>query len=78
VIIDLSTSPNIDLGGARMLGQLHEKLTKSGVLLKLAEVHGSARDLLQAEGLHTRIFGIEQRLQTAALLHKREQVSRAS
>jgi len=78
VIIDLSTSPNIDLGGARMLGQLHEKLTKSGVLLKLAEVHGSARDLLQAEGLHTRIFGIEQRLQTAALLHKREHVSRAS
>jgi len=78
VIIDLSTSPNIDLGGARMLGQLHEKLTKSGVSLKLAEVHGSARDLLQAEGLHTRIFGIEQRLQTAALLHKREQVSRAS
>jgi SulP family sulfate permease len=78
VIIDLSTSPNIDLGGARMLGQLYEKLTKSGVSLKLAEVHGSARDLLQAEGLHTRIFGIEQRLQTAALLHKREQVSRAS
>ena len=78
VIIDLSTSPNIDLGGARMLGQLHEKLTKSGVSLKLAEVHGSARDLLQAEGLHTRIFGIEERLQTAALLHKREQVSRAS
>lgn len=78
VIIDLSTSPNIDLGGARMLGQLHEKLSKSGVSLKLAEVHGSARDLLQAEGLHTRIFGIEQRLQTAALLHKREQVSRAS
>jgi len=53
-------------------------LIKRGVSLKLAEVHGSARDLLQAEGLHTRIFGIEQRLQTAALLHKREQVSRAS
>jgi len=78
VIIDLSTSPNIDLGGARMLGQLHEQLRKSGASLKLAEVHGSLRDLLQAEGLHTRIFGIEQRLQTTALLEVPEQSSRAS
>ena len=37
-------------------------------LLKLAEVHGSLRDLLQAEGLHTRIIGVERRLRTAALL----------
>jgi len=77
VIIDLSTSPNIDLGGARMLDQLHEQLMKSGASLKLAEVHGSLRDLLQAEGLHTKIIGIEQRLRTAALLERREQVSRA-
>jgi sulfate permease, SulP family len=72
VVLDLSTSPNIDLGGARMLGQLQEQLTKDGALLKLAEVHGSLRDLLQAEGLHTRIIGVERRLRTAALLETRE------
>jgi MFS superfamily sulfate permease-like transporter len=68
VIIDLSTSPNTDLGEARMLGELHEQLTKRGGLLKLAEVRGSLRDLLQLERLHAKIIGIGQRLPTAALL----------
>jgi SulP family sulfate permease len=68
VVIDLSTSPNIDLGGARMLGELHEQLTRCGASLKLAEVHGSLRDLLQLEGLHTKIVGIDERLRTAELI----------
>jgi len=67
VVIDLSTSANIDLGGARMLYDLHEQLTKCGALLKLAEVHGSVRDLLQAEKLHDRIPGIDHRLAIATL-----------
>jgi high affinity sulfate transporter 1 len=68
VVIDLSTSPNIDLAGVRMLGELEEQLTQAGVSLKVAEVHGAVRDLSQAEGLHTRIQGIDRRLSITALI----------
>jgi MFS superfamily sulfate permease-like transporter len=70
IVIDLSTSPNIDLAGVRMLGELEEQLTRAGVSLKLAEVHGAVRDLSQAEELHTRIQGIDKRLSIAALIEQ--------
>jgi len=71
VVVDLSTSPNIDLAGVRMLGELEEQLARAEVSLKLAEVHGAVRDLFQAEGLHTRIQGIDRRLSIAALIEQR-------
>jgi high affinity sulfate transporter 1 len=70
VVIDLSTSPNIDLGGVRMLAELNEQLMQTGVSLKLAEVHGSLRDLLRAEGLQARIQGIDQRLRVGILIEQ--------
>jgi SulP family sulfate permease len=79
VVIDLSTSPNVDLAGTRMLGELEEQLTQAGVSLKLAEAHGAVRDLSQAEGLNTRIQGIDQRLSIAALIEQEKPVlSRAN
>jgi MFS superfamily sulfate permease-like transporter len=51
VVIDLSTSPNTDLAGARMLSELHDRLADSGVTLSLAEMHGTIRDLVKADGL---------------------------
>lgn len=51
VVIDLSTSPNVDLAGARMLAELRGRLADSGIRLHLAEVHGAVRDLLEADGL---------------------------
>lgn len=68
VILDLSTSANIDLAGGRMLNDLHGELAARGAQLKLAEVHGDARDLLRAEGLHGRVEGIEQRMPVATLV----------
>jgi SulP family sulfate permease len=68
VILDLSTSANIDLAGGRMLNDLHRELAARGAQLKLAEVHGDARDLLRAEGLHERVEGIEQRMPVATLV----------
>ena len=68
VILDLSTSANIDLAGGRMLRELHRELAARGATLKLAEVHGDVRDLLQAEGLQEHIEGIEQRMGVAALV----------
>jgi SulP family sulfate permease len=69
VILDLSTSANIDLAGGRMLSDLHRELTARGAQLKLAEVHGNVRDLLQANGLQEKVEGIEHRVAVAALAH---------
>lgn len=68
VILDLSTSANIDLAGGRMLGDLQRELAARGAKLKLAEVHGDVRDLLRAEGLQELVEGIERRLGVAALV----------
>jgi SulP family sulfate permease len=68
VILDLSTSANIDLAGGRMLSDLHRELAGRGVILKLAEVHGDVRDLLRAERLQERVEGIEQRVGVATLV----------
>ncbi len=68
VILDLSTSANIDLAGGRMLSDLNRELAARGVKLALAEVHGDVRDLLQAEGLQEHVEGIEQRMGVVALI----------
>jgi SulP family sulfate permease len=68
VILDLSTSANIDLAGGRMLRNLHRELAARGAKLKLAEVHGEVRDMLQAEGLQEHIEGIERRAGVAAMV----------
>jgi sulfate permease, SulP family len=68
VILDLSTSANIDLAGGRMLSDLHRELSARGAQLKLAEVHGEVRDTLRAEGLQEYVEGIEQRVEVGALV----------
>jgi ABC-type transporter Mla MlaB component len=78
VVIDLSTSANIDLAGVRMLSELNEQVAQAGASLALAEVHGDVRDLLHAEGLETRIPGIVQRMRIAALIEQRKRVLRVA
>ena len=70
VILDLSTSANIDLAAGRMLNNLHRELRARGANLKLAEVRGEVRDLLQAEGLQEQIEGIAERVGVAALVER--------
>jgi MFS superfamily sulfate permease-like transporter len=55
VLGDLSTSPYVDVAGARMLGELQEELAAMGVALRLAEARSGVRDILRAEGLEERI-----------------------
>lgn len=74
VVIDLSTSANIDLAGVRMLGELDEQVARAGGSLALAEVHGEVRDLLQVEGLGKRIPGIEQRMRIATLVERKRRI----
>ena len=59
VVCDLSTSPNIDLAGARMFLDLHTELAKRGIILRLVEAHASVRDLLRIEGAEDRVGRID-------------------
>jgi high affinity sulfate transporter 1 len=65
IVLDLSSSPGIDLAGVRMLGQLHKELQTTGVAFRLAGVHGSVRDLLQLEKLDGIIEGAASRVDVA-------------
>ena len=59
VVGDLSNSPYVDLTGARMLAKLSEDLAERGVVLRLAETHAEARDLLRAEDLEAKVGRID-------------------
>jgi len=50
------------------LNELHDQLEERGIQLKLAEMHGGVRDLLQAEGLIQRLGGSDRRMSIAELI----------
>jgi len=58
VVCDLSTSPHVDLAGARMLESLSDELAKRNVTLRVTDARASVRDLLRAEGVDERVGGI--------------------
>jgi SulP family sulfate permease len=51
VILDLNSSPRIDIAGARFLKQLFIDLKAKNISLKIAEARSEVRDTLRAEGL---------------------------
>ncbi len=59
VVGDLSSSPYVDLSGARMLATLSEDLAERGAVLRLVEIHAEARDLLRAEDLEAKVGRID-------------------
>jgi high affinity sulfate transporter 1 len=65
VIWDLSTSPVVDLAGARMLATLHEALQAEGIGLRLVAAHAEVRDILRAEGLEDRVGHLGRRVSVA-------------
>jgi SulP family sulfate permease len=58
VVCDLSTSPYVDLAGARMLEGLSDELAKRNVALRVTDAHAAVRDLLRAQGVDERVGGI--------------------
>ena len=58
VVCDLSTSPYVDLAGARMLQNLADELAKRHVTLRVTDAHAAVRDLLRAEGVDERVGGV--------------------
>jgi high affinity sulfate transporter 1 len=51
VICSLSSSPFIDLAGAKMLHDLHGELASRGIALQIVGARGQVRGVLQADGL---------------------------
>lgn len=61
VIIDMSSSPSIDIAGLRFLKQLFIDLKQKGITLKIAEARSEVRDVLRIEKLDL-LFGPISRL----------------
>jgi MFS superfamily sulfate permease-like transporter len=59
VVADLSSSPNCDLAGARMLAQLHKDLAARGIRFRVCEGRSGVRTILRAEGVEERVGRIE-------------------
>jgi MFS superfamily sulfate permease-like transporter len=55
VVCDLSAAPYVDLAGSRMLSQLHDELANRDIELRVVGAHGSARDLLRADGVERKV-----------------------
>ena len=61
-ICDLSAAPYVDLAGSRMLHELHAELVSRGITLRIIGAHGSARDLLRADGIEEKVGGLDRTL----------------
>jgi len=68
VICDLSAAPYVDLAGSRMLHDLHTELTGRGIKLRIIGAHGTARDLLRADGVDTKVEGLDRSVTLESLL----------
>lgn len=62
VICDLSSSPAVDIAGARMLAALNAALVEAGMHLRIVAAHASARDILRAEGLEEQVGELGRRV----------------
>jgi sulfate permease, SulP family len=60
--MSVTTSPYVDVAGARMLAGLHADLAASGSPCQLVAAHAAARDILRAEGLEGRLGQISRRM----------------
>lgn len=64
-VCDLSTSPNVDIAGARMLHNLHGELTRRGIAFRIVEARSSVRDMLRVEGVEESVGRIDRRTSLA-------------
>ena len=72
VVCDLSTSPQVDLAGARMLAKLHQELAEAGIRMRLVAAHAPVRDILRAEGLEESVGYFGRRISVADVIDELE------
>jgi sulfate permease, SulP family len=70
VVCDLSTSPYIDMAGARMLARLDDQLELEGIGFRVAEAHASVRDILRSTGVHLAIGGVDRLISLADIVQE--------
>jgi MFS superfamily sulfate permease-like transporter len=68
VVCDLSASPHIDMAGAWMLHQLHDKLAQHNIKLRIVSARGRVRDLLRADGIAEKVGGLDRLVTVESLL----------
>lgn len=51
VILDMSSSPYVDMGGSKMLLQLCKELKQKGITFRMVEALSNVRDLLRMQGM---------------------------
>jgi SulP family sulfate permease len=68
VICDLSTSPYIDMSGARMLARLQRQLAYEGIIFRVAEPHAEARDILRKMNIDERLGGVSRFMSLADIV----------
>jgi MFS superfamily sulfate permease-like transporter len=57
VVLDLASTPLVDLGAAETLVEIREELTERAIDVRLANVHGEVRDLLERTGEAAKLGG---------------------
>ncbi len=65
VVFDLSSSPMVDLAGARMLDAMQAALKEAGATLRLVDARAAVRDILRAEKLEEHVGPIDRRVSVA-------------
>jgi sulfate permease, SulP family len=68
IVCDLSAAPYLDLAGSRMLHELHAELAGCSIALRVVGAHGSARDLLRADGVEQKVGGLDRTATLEAVL----------
>ena len=69
-VIDLSTSPNVDLQSAEVLGSLADELAAMGIKIEVVEARASVRDRLRGEGLDEKLGGINRHETVAQIVNE--------
>jgi MFS superfamily sulfate permease-like transporter len=68
IVCDLSAAPYVDLAGSRTLRELHAELAGRGITLRVIGAHGSARDLLRADGVDDKVGALGRSVTLESLL----------
>jgi sulfate permease, SulP family len=68
VVLDLSSSPTVDIAGARMLRSLQAGLRDEGIALRLVGARATARDILRAERLEEGVGRLDRRISVADVI----------
>ena len=69
VIWDFSTTPSVDIAGARLIKRLYTDLNAKSISLKIAEVHAGVRDILRLEEIEHLLGHISRKISVDDLVN---------